>query len=289
MEPILELKNVYKAYPGFKLDDVSFSLERGKVMGLIGPNGAGKTTTIKLVMGLAAMDSGVIRAFGLDLHSESVEMRKRIGVVYDACDYWPNLRPEEIGRILAPFYPRWDAARFAKSLTDFGLPPDKKLSTYSKGMKTKFSLAAALSCGAELVILDEPTSGLDPAARAEILDILRDFIQDESRSVLFSTHLTADLERIADELTLIEDGRIVFSENKDEVLARHAIVKGPLAALTPELEARLVGLKKGAHGFEALAEDADAMRKLSPSPCAVDPASIDDIMVFRSRENEREE
>jgi ABC-2 type transport system ATP-binding protein len=202
MEPILELQNVTKKFPGFTLQDVSFSLEPGYIMGFIGANGAGKSTTIKLIMNLLRRDSGEIRVFGLDISKHENEIKNRIGFVYDENHFYEELTIREMKTIIAPFYRDWDDNVYKRLLKDFELPEKQRIKNLSKGMKMKFSLAIALSHHAELLLMDEPTSGLDPLIRSDLLEILADVIQDERRSVLFSTHITSDLDRIADYITL---------------------------------------------------------------------------------------
>ena len=226
MENILEVTNLRKEYPGFTLKNISFSLPRGFIMGFIGPNGAGKSTTIKLIMNLVRKDSGKIKVFGLDNAAHDQEIKQNIGFVYDENHYYEELTPDEIRSIIAPFYSRWDDKAYYGFLRCFELPQKKKLKKFSKGMKTKFSLAVALSHGAELVIMDEPTSGLDPVFRREILDILLELIQDERKSVLFSTHITSDLDRVADYITFINKGEIVFSTQRDDILENYGLVRG---------------------------------------------------------------
>lgn len=197
MENILELNGVTKRYGDFSLQ-VDLSLKRGYIMGFLGPNGAGKSTTIRLIMGLVRKDGGRIRLFGLDLDTHEREIKERIGFVFDQNYFYEELTAEEMKNTIRPFYSRWDESLFRKYAKQFDLPLNKPIKQLSKGMKTKFSLAVALSHDAELLIMDEPTSGLDPLIRSEILDILQEIIQDENKSVFFSTHITSDLDQIAD-------------------------------------------------------------------------------------------
>ena len=285
MDNVLEIEGLNKNLGNFRLHEVSFALPRGYVMGFIGPNGAGKTTTIKLVMNLMHRDSGEIQVFGLDNRRWGKKIKQRIGFVYDDSHYYQNLSILENRRIVARFYRGWDEKAFQRHLLDFGLPPDKKLKDLSRGMRTKFSLAIALSHGAELLIMDEPTSGLDPVFRSELLDILRQLMIEENKSVLFSTHITTDLERVADYICFINQGQIVLCQGKDEVLQGHVLVKGALNLLTSETEKMFIGMRKNQYGFEALTADSRSVRQFFGDTVLQDQAGLDDIMVYYVRGN----
>ena len=284
MDKILESHDLRKEFKGFVLDNISFSLSRGFIMGFIGPNGAGKTTTIKLIMNLLHRDGGEIKVFGLDLLGHEKEIKERIGFVYDEIFYYESLTAGEIGFLMPRFYRSWDRDAFRRYLNDFSLPHKKKIKEFSRGMKMKLSLAVALSHHAELVIMDEPTAGLDPVFRNELLEILSGYIQDEKKSVLFSSHITSDLERIADYVTFINRGKIVFSENKDDVQHRYSVVQGPKADLTPDLESRLIGLNRAGFGFDGLCEDVDEIRQQLSGQSIVENASLDQIMIYFARD-----
>lgn len=214
MTSILELKNVSKHYQDFSLKNINFSLEKGYIMGFIGPNGAGKSTTIKLIMNLIKKDEGDISIFGLDNEKHNIEIKQRIGFVYDENHFYEELTPNEMKGIIRPFYKKWDEAVFQRYAKDFQLPLNRQIKNLSKGMKMKFSLAVALSHHAELLIMDEPTSGLDPLVRSELLDVLQTLLQDENKSIFFSTHITSDLEKVADYITFIHNGRLVLSKTR---------------------------------------------------------------------------
>jgi len=211
MSNALEIKSLRKAYKGFALKDVSFVLPKGSIMGLVGPNGAGKTTIIKLILNLVARQAGEIKVFGLDNLADEKAVKTRIGFVHETPALVEDVALKDIASATAPFYPRWDNALFQSLLAEFELPPGQKFKKLSHGMKMKFSLALALCHDADLLVLDEPTSGLDPVFRRELLERLSGVIQDEGKAVLFSTHITSDLERTADYITLIHDGAVVFS------------------------------------------------------------------------------
>lgn len=220
-EPVLKLDRVSKSYPGFELQDVSFELPRGYIMGLIGPNGAGKTTTIRLIMNLARPDSGKIRLFGIDSSRSPQETKRRIGYVGENQNFYDEMRVSWTAGFVRQYYPQWDQGLFQTMLDRFGVDPKKKVGALSKGTRVKLACALAIAHHPELLILDEPTSGLDPVVRQELLAELLAFVRAGDRSVLFSSHITQDLERIADYITLIIGGRIVDSTDKEDLLDRH--------------------------------------------------------------------
>lgn len=277
---MLEINNLTKEfYEGFKLDDVSFKLEPGYIMGFIGPNGSGKSTTIKLIMNLLKKDSGEIKIFGKDHLKYEVEIKDRIGFVYDESYFYENLTIEKMKNVIAPFYSKWDEEQFQNYITTFELGPRYQIKKLSKGMKMKLSLAIALSHHAEFIIMDEPTSGLDPIFRREILDILYDIIQDENISIFFSTHITTDLERIADYITYINKGKIIFSKSKDEIMDNYAIVKGGINQLNDELRKEFLGIRETNVGFEGLTDNSKNLRSMF-SDMLVERASLEDIMYY---------
>lgn len=280
MENILEVNNLRKDYGKFVLNDISFSLQRGYIMGFIGPNGAGKSTTIKLIMNLIKRNSGTINIFGLDNVKNEREVKDRIGFVYDENYFYDELNLDEMKGIIAPFYKKWDDNRFYKYLSDFNLDSKKKIKQLSKGMKMKYALSIALSHDAELILMDEPTSGLDPVFRSEILDILYELIQDEKKSVFFSTHITTDLEKIADYITFINNGKIVFSKSKDEVLESYGVIKGEKELLNSETKKLFVGIRENNYGFEALTDDIQKVKRNLKGNIVIERPSLDDIMVY---------
>ncbi|MCY9534817.1 ABC transporter ATP-binding protein, partial [Paenibacillus thiaminolyticus] len=219
----IELRNLTKTYPEFTVDQVSLDVKQGYITGLIGPNGVGKSTLIKMMIGLIRPDSGSVKILGCDMPNQEIDIKQRIGIVSDDCFYYEHLTIRDTKRMIAPFYKKWNEKKFNSYLEQFELSPKKKIKDLSKGMKVKLSLAVALSHEAELLIMDEPTSGLDPVFRRELLDLLADMMQDERNSIIFSTHITTDLDRIADYIAFINRGKLVFNEAKDEVLDRYAI------------------------------------------------------------------
>lgn len=283
MNNMLEIKNLRKEYTSFTLNDINFSLAKGYIMGFIGPNGAGKSTTIKLIMNLIRRDRGEIKLFGLDNILNEKEVKERIGFVYDENYFYEELTAVEMKNIIAPFYKNWDNKSFSNLLKEFGIPPKAKIKELSKGMKIKFSLAVALSHKAELIIMDEPTSGLDPIFRSEMLDILYSLIQDESKGIFFSTHITTDLEKVADYVTFINNGEIVFSSTKDDVLDRYRIIKGGKELLDRDTRKEFIGVKENAYGFEGLTCNKEKIKRLFKDSVLVERATLEDIMIYTVR------
>lgn len=285
MENVLEVKNISKNYKEFSLKDVSFNIPKGFVMGLIGPNGAGKTTTIKAIMNLIHLDSGEIDIFGKDIKKNEIAIKDRVGFVYDDCCAFEDFTIKENKNIIAPFYSKWDEEKFKYYINRFELNEKKKLKELSKGQKMRFSLAIALSHKAELLILDEPTSGLDPVFRSELLDILFEIIGEEEVSVLYSTHITTDLERLADYITFINKGKIEFSKEKDLLLEEYFIVKGALDVLNKDVEKELIGLRKTRYNFEGLTKNMRKIKELCRDNIILEKATLDDIVVYYSKKD----
>jgi ABC-2 type transport system ATP-binding protein len=280
---MLEIKNLSKDFKRFKLNNISFKLEPGYIMGFIGPNGAGKSTTIKLIMNLLKKDSGEIKVFGKDHIQFEKEIKNRIGFVYDEFYFYEDLTIKQMKNIIGPFYKEWDDKLFNKYIEDFKLDPSQKIKKLSKGMKMKFSLAVALSHNADLIIMDEPTSGLDPVFRREILDILYNVIQDEKKSIFFSTHITTDLEKIADYITFINNGRIVFSKPKDEILESYGIIKGGNNLLDKDIRKEFIGLRETKVGFEGLVDNPQRLKRLFGGEVIIERPTLEDIMVYSVR------
>ncbi|HUT07696.1 MAG TPA: ABC transporter ATP-binding protein [Candidatus Latescibacteria bacterium] len=285
MDNAIEIKGLRKEYKGFRLDDVTFDVPQGYIMGLIGPNGAGKTTVVKLIMNLIRRDAGEVRVFGLDNLRHEPEIKARIGFVYDVPRFPEDLRLETIASAVAAFYDKWDAARFMGLLEEFQLSPRKVFKKLSHGMKMKFSLAVALAHDADLILMDEPTAGLDPVFRFELLTKLRALIQDERKTVLFSSHITSDLERVADFVTFIHKGRVVFSAAKDEVLETWGVVRAAGDGFRPEDVPDARGFRRTENSLEVLTSDLAAARRAPLSGAVFDKASLEDIMFFIGKGN----
>ena len=280
MDCALEIRSLCKAYKGFTLRDVSFALPRGTIMGLVGPNGAGKTTVIKLIMNLVRRSAGEVKIFGEDVIAREKEIKSRIGFVHEVPALVEDATLRDIGAAVAPLYERWDEAHFHSLISEFGLPLGKKFKKLSHGMKMKFSLALALSHDAELLILDEPTSGLDPVFRRELLERLSGLIQDERKAVLFSTHITSDLETTADYITLLHAGKVVFSLPKDEIREAWAVVRGGAELLNGKFRPLFRAIRQTPHSVEALTSDVRSLKGELPAGAVIEKASIEDIMVF---------
>lgn len=275
MENCIELKNVTRKYNKFALKDVSFTVPTGSVMGFIGENGAGKSTTIKALLGLIRPDSGSITVLGEDAQSLSPETKEKIGVVFDSLTFPKELNAKQLDKVLSGIYKQWDSDIFFAYLSHFELPTNKKLKTFSRGMEMRLSIAAALSHDPQLLVLDEPTGGLDPVMRSEILDLFLEFMQDESHSILMSTHITSDLEHIADYITFIHKGEIVFTEERGEMLEKHRILKCSDEQLAEIAKEDIIGMRKGRYSNEVLTVSAEKYPHIT-----ADAPSIEEIMVY---------
>lgn len=287
MDNVLEINGLCKSYGEFSLKDVSFSLPKGYIMGFVGQNGAGKTTTIRSMMNMAHLDSGEIKIFGLDSVTDSCAIKQDIGVVFDDLYFAPHLTPKQIAAQLRCFYNKWSDEKFFGLIEKFKLPVKRKCGQFSRGMKMKLMLSAALAHDAQLLILDEPTSGLDPVARDELLDILTEYIGDENKSILFSTHITADLERIADYITILHGGRIFYSDTKDSLMEKYIIIKGGLGELPKELKEKSIGYHAYRNGFEAMLER--SYESELPEDIVAESAAIDEILVYIAKEAAKNE
>lgn len=280
MENILEIKDLYKEYAGFKLDRVTFNLKKGYIMGFIGPNGAGKTTTIKLIMNLIKRTSGEIRVFDLDNLADEKEIKSKIGFVYDHANFYENFSLDKNAMIIANFYENWDWEVFNNYMEKFKIDKKQKFKELSKGMKMKFALALALSHHADLLIMDEPTSGLDPIFRHEIIKILQEYIEDGNRSILFSTHIISDIEKMADYITFINNGKIVFSEEKSILEDDYRVVKGGLDILDSSLEEEFISLERNKYGFSGLTRNYEKLYEKYGSNLVIDKPGIEEIMIY---------
>lgn len=285
MNHILEINNLTKEFLDFKLNDISIKLAPGYIMGFIGPNGSGKTTTIKLIMNLLKKDAGEIKVFGKDHIKYEKEIKNRIGFVYDESYFYENLTIEQMKDVIAPFYSDWDEKLFFKYMADFGLNIGQKIKNLSKGMKMKFSLSLALSHNADFIIMDEPTSGLDPIVRRELLDILYEIIQDEKKAIFFSTHITTDLEKIADYICFIDRGEIVFTKTIDDVFDSYKMVKGDKNLLDHINKNKFIGIRETNIGFEALVEGREDVKELLGEDIIIEKPSLEDIMYYYIKGN----
>lgn len=283
MENAIELRNVNKSYKQFNIKDVSFEVKKGFVTGFIGENGAGKSTTIKTILNLVRKDSGSISILGMDHVQEERKVKEKIGFVFDDNVFYETLTIMEMKKIIAPAYKQWDEKLFNEYIDRFTLPKNKKIKHFSKGMKMKTSLAFALSHHAELIIMDEPTSGLDPIFRREILEILHEIIQDEQKTIFFSTHITTDLDRIADYITFIHNGQVIFSKDIHEIYENFAIVKGANELLDQDTAKTFTSLRESRSGFEALTNDAMKTREVFGDSVLIEKPSLEEIMYYTKK------
>lgn len=279
MENSLEVKNLCKKYNGFELKNVNLNLPKGMIMGLIGENGAGKTTTIKSILNVIKRDSGEINIFGLDNIKDEKKIKSDIGVVLDDSFLSEYLTPKDISKIMKNFYKTWDENLYFQYIEKFNLPQNKISKAFSSGMKMKLKIATALAHKPKLLILDEPTSGLDPIARNEILDIFQDFIQDEEHSVLVSSHITSDLEHIADYITFINKGEIIFTKTRDELLEEYGVLKCAEEEFKKLDKKDYIKFKKNKYEYEVLVENKNEFRKKYDFG-VIDRASIESIMLI---------
>ncbi|EFI70285.1 ABC transporter ATP-binding protein [Lysinibacillus sp. HST-98] len=280
MENVVELKNVTKRFKGFSVNHINLQVKRGFVTGFIGANGAGKSTTIKTMMNLLRPDAGEVKLFGLDYKTHEKEIKQRIGFVYDGNIFFEGLNLKDIKRIVAPAYKRWDDTLFYQYVEQFELPLNKAIKTFSKGMQMKASLAIALSHHAELIIMDEPTAGLDPIFRRELLDLLQELMVDGNRTIFFSTHITTDLDRIADYIAFIQKGELVFNQSIHDVAENYALVKGELNLLDRDTEKAFVHVHRASTGFEALTDNIKAAKNIFGDTVIIERASLEDIMYY---------
>lgn len=279
MENILEIKNLSKKYNGFELKNVNIELPKGMIMGFIGENGAGKTTTIKSILNIINRDSGEIKIFGLDNKENERKIKEDIGVVLDDSFLSEYLNPADINKIMKNIYKNWDEKLYFKYIEDFKLPKEKISKEYSSGMKMKLKIAVALAHHPRLLILDEPTSGLDPVARNEILDIFQEFIQDENKGIFVSSHITSDLEHIADYITFINNGEIIFTKTRDELLENYGIVKCSEEQFKKIDKKDYIKYKKNRYEYDVLTEDKYEFKK-KYDISVIDKPSLEDIMLI---------
>ena len=281
MNNILELKNVSKQFDtsSFMLDDISFALPYGSIMGYVGENGAGKTTTIGCVLNTLSKDAGTIKLFGKEMSDTDTSLREEIGVVYDGDNFPDYLSAEKLANVMRGLYSSWDDALYNRKLADFRLSKKQKIKTYSKGMTMKLAIAAALAHHPKLLILDEATSGLDPVMREEILDVFLDFVQDEKHSILLSSHITSDLEKVADYITFIHDGKIILSAKKDDLIYRYGIMRCKAEQFSKLDRADIIAYRKRDYQIDVLVSDFKiAERKYKG--VVIDAVSVDEIMLL---------
>lgn len=279
MKNALEITNLTKHYSDFCLDHINFTVKKGSIMGFIGENGAGKSTAIKSILGVVHPEEGHISILGMTMKENELAIKEQIGVVYDECHFHNSLTSKDINYIMSKIYSKWDEKTYLDFIDRFDLPDKKSIKEYSRGMKMKLSIAAALSHNPKLLILDEATSGLDPVIRNEILDVFYDFIQDEEHSILMSSHITNDLENIADYITFIHKGKIVFSDSKDNIMDNYAIIKCSKSDFPSIDSSDIISMRNNSYSYEILTGKKSAAKR-KYNNLVIDTASLEDIMLF---------
>ncbi len=275
----LKLTNITKKYDDFILDNVSFNVPKGNIVGLIGENGAGKSTTLNSILDIIERDSGDVFILDSEKNKISNDIREKIGVVFDGNNFPEDLTPQKLNNVLKAIYSNWEEKKFYELLEKFSLPKNKKIKKFSKGMKMKLSISVALSHKAELLILDEATSGLDPVVRDDILDILLDFVQEENNSILMSSHITSDLEKIADYIVFIHKGKVIFEETKDNLIYNYGIMKCKLKEFNDIEKKDIIRYRKMDYGYEILIKNKKELEKKYPN-VIMDNIKIEDIMLM---------
>ncbi|BFH60550.1 ABC transporter ATP-binding protein [Paenibacillus azoreducens] len=278
----LDVRNLNKTYPNFQLKDISFQLEKGYIMGFIGANGAGKTTTIKSILNMIHLDSGEIHILGKNIAEHEVELKQELGYAFGGIDFYTRSKMKTLTSVIKRFYTNWDDETYYSYLRRFKLDENKKIVDLSTGMKVKYSLALALSHGAKLLILDEPTSGLDPVSRDDLLDIFQELVVDGEISILFSTHITTDLEKCADFITYIENGQIIKSADKEEFKESYRLLNGNEDQLN-QVKEKLISYKLNSFGFTGLIHSKD----FDPSSdIKATTPSLEEIMIYFAKKED---
>ena len=286
-ENAIEIKDLTKHYDGFTLDSISFNVPKGSIMGFIGQNGAGKSTTINAILNIIKADSGEIKVFGMDTRNADVQIKQDIAAVFDELPFHEQLNAKALDKILRHIFKDWSSENFFKYLERFQLPKKKKFGQFSKGMKMKLQIAAALSHNAKLLIMDEATTGLDPVVRNEILDIFLEFLQDEEHSILMSSHITSDLEKIADSVTFIDKGKLLITGYKDEILESHGVIKCSKSDYENIGKGDIISARIGEFGVEAMVSDRQAVSR-KYSSIVIDPTTLEEIMLFYVNRDKKE-
>lgn len=279
MNNAIEIKNLEKVYKDFKLSEINMEIPKGIIVGLIGENGAGKTTLIKSILNIIKIDNGYIKIFGKDYSKQESGISEDIGVVLDNMFFPELLCAKDINAIMSNIYKNWDTNLFYKYLKDFNIKDNQQLKTLSKGMRKKVEIGVALSHHPKLLILDEPTSGLDPVVRSEVLDIFLDFIQDEEHTILLSTHITSDLEHIADRIIFIDGGKKILDENKDDILDNYGILKCDTDMFNKIDKQDIIRYKKNRYDYQILVDDIKKAKK-KYKECIIDKVTLEELMVL---------
>lgn len=278
----LDIRNLNKKYPNFELRDISFQLEKGYIMGFIGANGAGKTTTIKSILKMIHIDSGEVRILGKDIAEHETDLKQDIGCSFGGVDFYTRSKLKTLTDVIKKFYKNWDDNTYYNYLRRFKLDENKKVAELSAGMRVKYNLALALSHGAKLLILDEPTSGLDPAARDDLLDIFQELVMDGEISILFSTHITSDLEKCADFITFIDKGQVIASSEKNELRESYRLLSGSESQLN-QVKDKMISYKVNSFGFTGLIPSGDFD---SSSDIRAATPSLEEIMIYFAKKED---
>ena len=286
-ENAIEIKKITKKYDGFTLDDLSFNVPKGSIMGFVGQNGAGKSTTINTILNIIKPDEGEIKIFGLDHIKDEIEIKKSISAVFDELPFHEELNAKQLNTVLGNIFPQWSKETFQSYLDKFALPSKKKFAKFSKGMKMKVQIAAALSHNAKLLIMDEATTGLDPVVRNEILDIFLEYLQDEDHSILMSSHITSDLEKIADSVTFIDKGKLLLTGYKDDILAVHGLIKCSKSDYAELDKNDIISARINDYSVEALVNDKEKCLK-KYSGAVIDPTTLEEIMLYYVNREKKE-
>lgn len=281
----IQAEGIRKKYNQFQLGELSFSIPEGSIVGFIGENGSGKTTTMKAILGLIHMDAGSVQIFGKERDDRDCTWKEHIGVVFDTCRFPDNMTACQVGKMMAQMYKTWDKEKYMRYLQQFSISPDKRVKEYSRGMGMKLTLAVALSHDSRLLILDEATSGLDPVIRNEILDLFLDFVQEENHTIFLSSHITSDVEKVADYILVIHEGKLLLYENKDTILYEYGIIKCPKRYKEQLSHLDSIGMKENPHNLEILVRN----RNISiPEGAVMDPVSLEEVLIFLTREGSEE-
>lgn len=286
-ENAIEISGLTKRYDGFTLDNLSFSVPKGSIMGFIGQNGAGKTTTIKAILNIIKADEGSVKLLGMDSLTDEIPIKERIAAVFDDIPFHDEFTAKNLNVIFGDIYKNWNTQTFEQYLDRFALPRKKKIGKLSKGMKMKLQIACALSHGAELLIMDEATTGLDPVVRNEILDIFLEYIQDENHSIFMSSHITSDLEKVADSVTFIDKGKLLLTGYKDDILENHGVIKCGKEDYREIAAEDIISARLTDFGAEVMVSDKSACKR-KYSGLVMDNATLEEIMVFYVNSEKKE-
>ncbi|MBP3351827.1 MAG: ABC transporter ATP-binding protein [Lachnospiraceae bacterium] len=286
-ENAIEIKNLTKKYDGFTLDNISFNVPKGSIMGFIGQNGAGKTTTIRALLNITKIDGGSINLFGMNLYDKEYEIKEQLAAVFDELPFYDGFTAKTLGIMFEGLYGNWNKEQYYAYLERFRLPLKKKISKFSKGMKMKLQIATALSHGAKLLIMDEATTGLDPVVRNEILDIFREYLANEDTSILMSSHITSDLDKIADSVTFIDNGKLLLTGYKDEILENHGICKCSKDDFKEVAAEDYISARVNDFGVDFLVSDKAACKQ-KYSGLLIENTNLEEIMLFYVNKEKKE-